>query len=344
MPIRSLLLGLIAVSAIVILGIFLQSLFATKQVEQAAAPPPRQVLVAASDMPHGRLLRPEDVRWQVSDKLPPAAVAAALMTQTGGPQQIDAKTMGDNVGAITRRDLAAGEVLSATDIVKPGDRDFLPAVLTPGFRAVTVSVNTLSGSSAGLIYPGDHVDVILTQTFHEANLPIGRRSVGEDIAQDLRVLAIDHYTQGGTVGNNNEPQLRNSARTVTLEASPALAVKIEIAADLGKLTLILRSLDSADGHKDVDQAQKDVDQAHKEDGAAIWAEDTSKALGQIAKFAPAQSDAPVAGISKPAHQVVIYRGDQVSKASESAIAAPEAPVPVAAVASPAPAGAAAGPN
>jgi len=58
-------LGLIAVSAIVILGIFLQSLFAAKQVEQAAAPPPRQVLVTAADTAHGRLLRPEDVRWQV---------------------------------------------------------------------------------------------------------------------------------------------------------------------------------------------------------------------------------------------------------------------------------------
>jgi len=304
MPIRSLLLGLIAVSAIVILGIFLQSLLMPKPEQQVAAPP-KQVLVAAADMPHGRLMRPEDVRWQSVDRLPAAAVANALATQVGGPTQVDAHSLGDSVGAITRRDLAAGEVLLSTDVVKPGDRDFIPAVLTPGFRAVTVSVSTLSGS-AGLIYPGDHVDLILAQSFHDAVIPLGHRSVGENIAQNLRVLAIDHYTQAGIVSNNNnEPQMRNSARTVTLEASPEVAVKIEVASDLGKLSLILRSLDAAGG-------------SPVNENTTIWAEDTSKALGQISKLTPDPDANKPTPVQATAHQVVVYRGDQVGHAGAPA--------------------------
>jgi pilus assembly protein CpaB len=307
MPIRSLLLGLIAVSAIVILGMFLQSLFAARPEQQAVAPPPppKQVLVAAADLPHGRLLRPEDVRWQSADKLPAEQVANALATQIGGPTVVDAKSLGDNVGAITRHDFAAGEVLEANDVVKPGDRDFIPAVLTPGARAITVSVNVLSGS-AGLIYPGDRVDLILAQSFHDAIIPLGRRNVSENIAQNLRVLAIDHYTQGGTIANNNEPQLRNSARTVTLEASPEVALKIQNAADLGKLSLILRSLDAA------------TDTVPKEEDTTVWAEDTSKALSQIAKIAPEPDANKPSPTAPAAHKVVVYRGDQIDRGTAPA--------------------------
>jgi pilus assembly protein CpaB len=302
MPIRSLLIGLIAVSFFVILGIFLQSVLTPKPVEQVAAPP-KQVLVAAADMPHGRLLRPEDVRWQNADKLPATAIANALATQPGGgPTQVDVRTMGDNVGAITRRDLAAGEVLLTTDVVKPGDRDFLPAVLTPGFRAITVSVDTFSGS-AGLIYPGDHVDVVLAQTFNNAAVPIGRQHVGEDIAHNLRVLAIDHYTQGGSVtANNDDPAKRNASRTVTLEATPEIAVKIQVASGLGKLSVILRSLDSST-------------EPRKDDDTMVWAEDTSAALGVISKLtAPPPEPPKPAPIVQAARQVIVYRGDQVTQA------------------------------
>jgi pilus assembly protein CpaB len=321
MPIRSLLLGLIAISALLILGVFLQSLFQSAPVEHVAAPP-KQVLVAAADLPHGRLLRPEDVKWQTVDNLPAGSDTNALATQPGGsPTTVDTHSLGDNVGAITRHDVSAGEVLQATDVVKPGDSGFLKAVLAPGKRAITVSVNTLSGSSAGLIYAGDHVDVILTQTFHEANLPIGLRLAGEDIAQNLRVLAIDHYTQGGTVANGSEAQVRNSARTVTLEADPTLAVKIANAAELGKLSLILRSVD-AENESTADNA---------DDVAPIWAQDTSKALAEISRLSPEAKPAePAPAPAQPVllvpHQVVVYRGDQIARSGDQP--APSAVPPV----------------
>ena len=70
-----------------------------------------------------------------------------------------------------------------------GDRDFLEVVLSPGARAIAIPVAT-GGASTGLLYPGDRVDVILTQTFKN-DPPLIRRSVSETVVESLRVLAVD---------------------------------------------------------------------------------------------------------------------------------------------------------
>ena len=53
--------------------------------------------------------------------------------------------------------------VTAGSVVKPGERGFLAAVLEPGMRAISVPVDEAAGN-AGLIFPGDRVDLILTQT------------------------------------------------------------------------------------------------------------------------------------------------------------------------------------
>ena len=81
--------------------------------------------------------------------------------------------------------------------MRPGDHGFLAAVLKQGMRAVTVGVDAVSGT-AGLIWPGDRVDVILTQSMDDPKLPPGRRVAAETVLQDARVIAIDQVlVQGG---------------------------------------------------------------------------------------------------------------------------------------------------
>ena len=92
-------------------------------------------------------------------------------------------------GAALRSSVTAGEPISRGAIVKPGDRDFLQVVLSPQARAIAIPVTT-GGASTGILYPGDRVDVILTQTFKN-DPPLTRRSVGETVVENLRVLAID---------------------------------------------------------------------------------------------------------------------------------------------------------
>ena len=83
--------------------------------------------------------------------------------------------------------------------------------------------------------PGDRVDVILTQNFKgdgAANAPLTRRSVSETVVESLRVLAIDAPDAKPAAG---------IGRTVTLEVTAEQAEKINVATELGKLSLTLRS-------------------------------------------------------------------------------------------------------
>jgi len=166
-------------------------------------------------------------------------------------------------GAMVRRSLAPGDIIRAADVLHPGDHGFLAAVLGAGMRAVTVGVDAITGS-AGLIWPGDRVDLILTQTLPDATQPIGRRVAAETVLTDTRVIAIDHtLVQGGDSGNANDAQ----ARTVTLEVSQAQAERVSVAIRLGKLSLSVRSAEGAADGARVAAAPN-----------TTWASDVSPAL------------------------------------------------------------------
>ncbi len=200
-----------------------------------------QILVATMPLPGGTLLRAQDVAWHsaagpaAGDQIVrPAAAALAAKPELSDERRAEV------YGAVLRDPVAVGDPIRRTGIVKPGDRDFLQVVLSPGARAVAIPVAT-GGASTGLLSPGDRVDVILTQNFRGENAPLTRRSVSETVVEDLRVLAIDALdaktaAAGSTFG-----------RTVTLEVTPDQAEKINVATELGKLSLILRSVSGRDG-------------------------------------------------------------------------------------------------
>ena len=93
------------------------------------------------------------------------------------------------LGSVVRRAFVAGEPLLSGQMVAPGERGFLAAVLTPGMRAVAVAVDAVSAAS-GLIWPGDRVDLILTQSLGSGDAD-PRKAVGETFLRDIRVLSID---------------------------------------------------------------------------------------------------------------------------------------------------------
>jgi pilus assembly protein CpaB len=84
---------------------------------------------------------------------------------------------------------------------------------------------------AGFIFPGDFVDVVLTRTINNSdNSP---QSFSDEILQHVKVLAIDQ-----TAGDRQERP--TVAKAVTLELIPEQALKILLATNIGKLSLILR--------------------------------------------------------------------------------------------------------
>ena len=169
-------------------------------------------------------------------------------------------------GAALRSSVVAGEPISRAVLVKPGDRDFLQVVLSPQARAIAIPVAT-GGASTGILYPGDRVDVILTQTFKN-DPPLTRRSVGETVVQNLRVLAID------PVESRPNGAANGFGRTVTLEVTPDQAERVNVAAELGKLSLTLRGTSAING-----VASASAGPAIPIGITPIWAGDVSPALG-----------------------------------------------------------------
>jgi pilus assembly protein CpaB len=148
-------------------------------------------------------------------------------------------------------------------VLRPGDHGFLAAVLRPGMRATTVGVDAVSGT-AGLIWPGDHVDVVLTQVNDDQTVPAAHRASAETVLGDVRVIAIDQQLMQGASGNTTD---QGSTHTVTLEATEAQAERVALAARLGHLSLIVRAAD----------ALPDTPDARPE---TTWGGDVSPALNQ----------------------------------------------------------------
>ena len=153
----------------------------------------------------------------------PSAAARA------GKPEVEAKALAEIQGAALRSEVARGQPIVRGDMVKPGNREFLQVVLAPGSRAIALPLP----AGIGFLSAGDRVDVILTQTF-KGDAPLTRRSVSETVADDLRVLAIDPPTSPG-------------ARGLTLEVSPEQAEHINVAGELGRLSLTLRGGVTASG-------------------------------------------------------------------------------------------------
>jgi pilus assembly protein CpaB len=194
-----------------------------------AAPAPQQdfhaVLVAESDLPAGTFVKPQHLRWQQwpTDDVPETYVVKG--------QRSDAEM----VGAVVRSRIAAGEPITDGAVVKPGDRGFLAAVLSPGMRAVSIPVNATS-SHSGLIFPGDRVDLILTQSL-SANEGDTVRRVSETVLSNIRIIAM-----GGDTSDDPSEGETKSAKTATFEVTPQQAEQVTLLTELGKLSLSLRSL------------------------------------------------------------------------------------------------------
>jgi pilus assembly protein CpaB len=141
------------------------------------------------------------------------------------------------LGGMIRHNLPAGAPVRGESVLRSRDRGFLAAVLEPGMRAVSIGVDPVTGT-AGLIWPNDRVDVVLTQAVESSAEPAARRVSGETILSGLRVVAIDQQLMQGVVGSEGA---EHSARTVTLEVTPAQAEQIAVGGRMGHLSLAVHA-------------------------------------------------------------------------------------------------------
>ena len=235
----ALLVGALVIA--VVTAVMAKNMFAGAGTQQAAAAPAvpvgPKVLVAKKALPVGTIIDADSFTFQPWPK--------ELMQ---GAYYVDGQPDSKNLaGTVVRYAIAAGQPVTRGSLVGPQDRGFLAAALGPGMRAVTVPVNTTSGV-AGFIFPGDHVDLVLTQ-----QVPGGGDGpplkVSETIVRNVRVLATDQrFTDKDEDGKT---QVR-TASNVTFEVTPKIAEKIAVSQSLGTLSLSLRSI--ADNSADLERA------------------------------------------------------------------------------------------
>ncbi len=307
MPRPRVLLLLLATVSLIGVGGYLAFVPPAESAPVAVAPAlhPRAVVAIKAALPPGHILRADDLAglaWPSGE--PPIGAVLA-----GSPEAARL------TGSVTRRAFGAGELIVPGSVIAPGERGFLAAIVAPGHRAMAIAVDATSAAS-GLIWPGDRVDVILTQEIKEDGVPLGQRVVSETILDNTRVLSTDQnlniaaQTPQPTVADKatEAPHSTPVPTTVTLELTPAEAERVTVAATLGKLHLTLRGLEAA------------TDATDRLAAAPTWAGGVSPTLTGIhprpaTSVASAASIAPAAAVPAAARipqGVRILRGSQAA--------------------------------
>ncbi|MFN5824137.1 MAG: Flp pilus assembly protein CpaB, partial [Sphingomonadales bacterium] len=220
-----------AVTAFMARSMFAGGDAAPKAVAQKPVPTGPKVIVATRSLPVGTILTADAIRYQ---PWPSELIEAAYFIQKEGEPDATSNL----IGTVVRNNITAGQPVTQGSLVSPGDRGFLAAALGPGMRAVSVPVSALTGV-AGFVFPGDRVDLVLTQNVNGAGTGQSLK-VSETVIRNLRVLATD---QRSTPSVDAEGKTKPSKyRLVTLEVTPRLAEKIAVAQTIGTLSLSLRAL------------------------------------------------------------------------------------------------------
>jgi pilus assembly protein CpaB len=219
-----------------------------------------RILVAKHELSPGSFVQPGDLDWGQ----PPAAPVIAKPPAEGEeatdnasvpvpgneakpvvqePYLYEGSTkVTDYNGAVVRRLLHEGDPVTASAVMKAGSGGLLSAVLNPGMRAVSVGIAQNANAApfvSGFVLPGDYVDLIVTREITR-QISNGREQESRKIVfskifvQNVRVLAVDQSL-------DNPENKAIVAKTVTVEVTPTQAQEVAVAAELGKISLSLRS-------------------------------------------------------------------------------------------------------
>ncbi|HVE02171.1 MAG TPA: Flp pilus assembly protein CpaB [Sphingomicrobium sp.] len=237
----ALLVGALVIA--VITAVMAKNMFTGAGAQQAAAAPAvpvgPKVLVAKKALPVGTIIDAEALGWQ---PWPKELTQSAYYTE--GQPDADTQKL---LGTVVRYQVTAGQPLTRGSLVGPKDRGFLAAALGPGMRAITVPVNASTGV-AGFVFPGDHVDLVLTQTVQGGGDGPALK-VSETIVRNIRVLATDQRID--SKGEDGKTEVKTFSN-VTLEVTPRIAEKVAVSQSIGTLSLSLRSI--ADNTAELERA------------------------------------------------------------------------------------------
>lgn len=266
-----------------------------QQAQSASRVPTASIVVAATDLSDGQVITTADV------KIISMPIAAA---------PVDAYTVSDSVvGRVTRIPVFAGEAFVPGRLAPVGTGAGLEVKIAPGKRAMAVKIDEVAGL-AGLIQPNSRVDVLLTVVSAQ-----GVEQRAKLIMSNMRVLSIGAQVERGPDGR---PM---NATTAALEVTPLEAEQLAIAANQGRIQLVLRGYGDPDTVETRGATVSDVMRASGSSASPAPAPERSTRRTTARRSTtsePPPAPAPVASPPPaPRRQdssvVQVYRRDKVSQ-------------------------------
>jgi pilus assembly protein CpaB len=203
-----------------VLGLAVTAL-AVSWVSQKGSIASNKVVVAAMDIELGSRLNIQMLRtvdWP-SGSIPPGAFD-------------DSKNLQDRV---VKTSIQRGEAILSGKLAPLGTQGGLSAVISEGKRAMTVRVNDVVGV-AGFALPGNYVDVMVSaqQDKGGAKTNEENQQISKTVLTHVLVLAVAQ--EAGR--DDTKPRVVNA---VTLELTLEDAEKLDLARNIGTLSLVLRN-------------------------------------------------------------------------------------------------------
>lgn len=207
---------------------FTENTEVSRYLNEAEAVRPR-FLVAARNLRAGTLLQDPDFKWAILKKGSP--ITGLLMRSTTPVSPLR--------GSYLKSSVKTDQAIMQDGIIQPGEQGFIVAVLQPGMRAISFPILQNSAVS-GYIAPGDRVDIMLTHTAtSQVDTTLNPRMFTETIFKSIRLLGLTQSVDP----KSGRPSVTGAA---TVEVTPRQAEEFQIAAQMGTLSLAMRSVPSVD--------------------------------------------------------------------------------------------------
>ncbi len=144
------------------------------------------------------------------------------------------RKMEDVVGRVAITPIGVRETITNMKLAPAGTGGGLSAVIPEGYRAMTVKVDDVVGVS-GFIMPGSFVDIVaIIVPVSQAGATNG--PISKIVLQNIKVLA-----SGAKIDSPENQRQPSEVKAVTLQVTPEQAEKLVLAANEGKLQLVMRN-------------------------------------------------------------------------------------------------------
>lgn len=209
-------LGMLILS--MILGLVVTA-YAVDWVSRKGTIESHKVVVAASDIELGSKL---SLQMLTTVDWPSGSVPQGAFTE-----------LQDLQDRVVRISVQRGEAVLTSKLAPIGTLGGLSAVIAEGKRAMTVRVNDVVGV-AGFALPGNYVDVMVNALQEREGRFEENRQISKTVLEHVLVLAVAQESSR----DDTKPKVVNA---VTLELSIDDAEKLDLARNVGTLSLVLRN-------------------------------------------------------------------------------------------------------